>query len=85
MLVIYNQQDRDRIVFHFNKASLKDKSIPMWTLKSKGQTHYVHHVDSKIGFVTKETPDNEHTQGSIQFRGKLIIQELDGIKTGIIL
>ena len=63
----------NRIVFHFNKAHLQDKTIPMWTIKHKGQTYYVNHVSSKIGFETKETPDNEHTKGSIQFKGKLKI------------
>lgn len=69
----------DRIVFHFNKASLADPTIPMWVVKSKGQTHYVSHLESSIGFSTKETPDNEHTKGSIQFRGNLSIK--DGVAT----
>ena len=55
-------------VFHFNKGHLADPSIPMWVLKAKGQTFYVDHVDSHIGFSTKETPDNPHTKGSIKFK-----------------
>jgi hypothetical protein len=73
----------DRIIFHFNKAHLTDPSIPMWTIKHKGQTYYVNHVtmDPGIGFKTKETPDNPHTKGSLQFKGRLKIwQENDEIQ-----
>jgi len=45
----------------------------MWIVKSKGQTFYVNHLESNVGFSTKETPDNPHTKGSLQFRGKLEI------------
>lgn len=69
---------KERIVFHFNKASLQDKTIPMWTIKHKGNTYYVDHVESEIGFSTKETPDNSHTQGSILFRGGINIFKEDG-------
>jgi hypothetical protein len=51
----------------------------MWVIKHKGKTYYINHISSKIGFETKETPDNEHTKGSIQFRGKLNIYEADNI------
>lgn len=63
-----------RIVFHFNKHYLIDNSVPMWTIKCKGETYYVKHLESSIGFTTKETPDNKHTKGSIQFKGKLKIE-----------
>ena len=56
------------MIFHFNKASIQDPTIPMWVLKTKGQTFYVNHVDANIPFSTKETPDNPHTKGAIQFR-----------------
>lgn len=70
-------EKRDEIVFHFNKASLADPSIPMWVLKFKGQSVYVDHVDVEpgVGFSTKETPDNPHTKGSIRLRAKLSIAE----------
>lgn len=64
----------DRIVFHFNKASIGQPDIPPWVIKHKGETHYVWHVVSSIGFSTKETPDSRHTQGSIQFRGQLHLE-----------
>jgi hypothetical protein len=47
----------------------------MWTIKHKGETYYVHHLTSHIGFSTKETPENEHTKGSLKFKGKLKIYE----------
>ena len=52
---------------------MEDPNIPMWVIKSKGQTHYVHHVDvdKGVGFSTKETPDNPSTKGSIKFKGFL--------------
>lgn len=71
----------DRIIFHFNKAHLSDASIPMWTIKHKGQTYYVHHMESSIGFKTKETPENAHTKGSIMFKGKLKIYETNSETT----
>lgn len=57
-------------MFHFNKAHLADPSIPMWTLKIKGESHYVTHVTVKpnVGFSTKETPDNPHTKGAIKMK-----------------
>lgn len=68
------------IVFHFNKKHLEDPNIPMWVIKSKGETFYVHHVDvdKGVGFSTKETPNNPHTKGSIKFKGALrIVTEND--------
>jgi hypothetical protein len=74
---------RTEIIFHFNKMSIQDSSIPMWVIKAKGETHYVHHVDvdAGVGFSTKETPDNPHTKGSIKFKGRLEITELNGMIT----
>lgn len=45
-----------------------DNTIPMWVLKTKGETHYVNHVIAKVGWTTKETPDNSHTKGSLKFK-----------------
>ncbi len=74
-----NIQTRTEIIFHFNKMSLQDPSVPMWVIKAKGQTYYVDHVDmeSGVGFSTKETPDNPSTKGSIKFKGKLRIDKQD--------
>lgn len=69
------------IVFHFNKKHIENPDIPMWVIKCKGETYYVHHVDVKpnVGFSTKETPDNPHTKGSIKFKAKLKIETTDGL------
>lgn len=63
------------IIFHFNKKHLENPSIPMWVIKHKGNTHYVHHVNvsENVGFSTKETPENPTTKGSLKFKGKLRI------------
>lgn len=79
--IIFQDNEINRIVFHFNKGFLQDTTIPMWILKHKGKTYYVNHLDSKVGFSTKETPENNATKGSLQFRGKLtIIQNEDQIE-----
>jgi hypothetical protein len=78
-IILPSTFDRN-IVFHFNKMHLQDSSVPMWVVKVKGQTYYVHHLDSLIGFSTKQTPDNIHTKGSLKFKGiieiKLINNEI---------
>lgn len=61
------------IVFHYNKQHNIDPSVPPWVVKCKGETHYVQHLDSEVGFHTKETPDNEHTKGALKFKGELRI------------
>ncbi len=79
-MIIFESLEADRIIFHFNKANLTDPTIPMWTIKHRGQTYYVNHVTMEpgVGFKTKETPDNPHTKGSLQFKGRLKIwQEED--------
>lgn len=82
--IIFNDTEVNRVVFHYNKLHNSDQSIPPWVIKHKGQTYYVHHLDSKVGFSTKETPDNEHTKASLMFRGKLSIVEQDGGTIAII-
>lgn len=56
------------LVFHFNKKHLSDTTIPMWVVKTKGETYYIHHLSSTAAWSTKETPDNDHTKGSIKFK-----------------
>lgn len=72
-------EKRVEIVFHFNKMHLTNPTIPMWVIKVKGNTYYVNHLDVEkgVGFSTKETPDNEHTKGSIKLKGKLELKEID--------
>lgn len=73
-------EKKREIIFHFNKKHLEDPNVPMWVIKHKGVTHYVHHVevDEGVGFSTKETPDNPHTKGSLKFKGKLKLDVVDG-------
>ena len=80
MKQIMESEKREAIVFHFNKKFLQDNTIPMWVVKHKGQTYYINHMTvlPNVGFSTKETPDNDHTKGSIKLRGKLMVYEENG-------
>ena len=60
------------VVFHFNKGHIQDPTIPMWVLKAKGKSYYVHHVDCEVPWSTKETPDNPHTKGAIKVKNVLL-------------
>jgi len=84
IVVDFSSEKSERIIFHFNKAHNQDQTIPQWIVKHKGQTYYVNHLDSEVGFKTKETPDNDHTKGSLQFKGKLLIESVGDVKTAII-
>jgi hypothetical protein len=44
----------------------------MWVLKFHGETLYVNHVDAQLPWSTKETPDNNHTKGSLKFKNALL-------------
>lgn len=64
------------VVFHFNKKHLEDPTIPMWVIKTKGESYYVNHVECSIPWSTKETPKNSHTKGSLKIkRCHLIIDD----------
>jgi hypothetical protein len=78
-----NLETRNEIIFHFNKKHLEDPGIPMWVIKTRGETYYVDHleVDKGVGFSTKETPDNPHTKGSLKFKGRLSIENHNGVLT----
>ena len=60
------------VVFHFNKGHLTDQTIPMWVLKTKGESYYMHHVDCQMPWSTKETPDNPSTKGSLKIKKCLL-------------
>jgi hypothetical protein len=81
MVIIFETNEVDRIVFHYNKKHNEDQTIPCWIVKFRGASYYVNHLDSKIGFTTKETPDNNHTKGALQFKGKLKIYDSEGQRT----
>ena len=59
-------------MFHFNKGHLEDETIPMWVIKTHGESFYVNHVTSELQWSTKETPDNTRTKGSIKFKECLL-------------
>lgn len=44
----------------------------MWVIKTGGETYYVNHVTSNAPWNTKETPDNDHTKGSLKFKNVLL-------------
>ncbi len=56
----------------------------MWVFKVKGETYYVDHAVFKIGFSTKETPDNPHTKGSLKTKGNFEIKEENGKMVGYV-
>lgn len=60
-------------MFHFNKGHLTDPTIPMWVLKTKGESYYVNHVECNVPWSTKETPDNPSTKGSIKVKDCLLV------------
>lgn len=51
---------------------MEDSNIPMWSIKTRGKTFYVNHVDCEIPWSTKETPANSHTKGSIKIRNCML-------------
>jgi hypothetical protein len=53
----------------------------MWVLKTHGETFYVNHVDCEIPWSTKETPDNNHTKGSIKVKEALLRIDPDNTAT----
>ena len=61
-------QNCKEVIFHFNKAHLTNAEIPMWVIKTKGNTYYVNHVTCNAHWSTKETPDNPATKGSLKFK-----------------
>jgi hypothetical protein len=69
------------IDFHFNKKSLEFGFIPMWTLKAKGKTYYVHHVDCNTAWTTRETPDNPTTKGAIRIKKGSVLIDAEGVAT----
>ena len=53
----------------------------MWVLKTHGETFYVNHVDCKLPWSTKETPDNDHTKGSLKIKECHLIIDDDNCAT----
>lgn len=57
---------------HFNRISNEFSFMPMWTIRAKGKSYYVHHVDISCPFSTRETDGS--TRGMLRFKNcKLVI------------
>lgn len=69
------------IEFHFNKKHLEFSTVPMWVVKTKGQTFYVHHVEANAHWSTRENPDHPSTKGSIRFRNCDLHIDKEGVAT----
>jgi hypothetical protein len=73
--------DDCRIIdFHFNKGSLEFPFLPMWTLKTKGRSYYINHIDSTIPWSTRELPEGS-TRGMIRLRNADIEIDAEGNAT----
>lgn len=73
--------DCRNVDFHFNKKHIEHDFVPMWALKAKGKTYYVHHVESRAPWTTRETPDHPATKGAIRFKACSVSISADGIAT----
>ena len=60
------------IIFSFNKAHIADATVPPWVLKTGGRSWYVNHVNCTLAWDTRETPNNNHTRGSIRVKNALL-------------
>lgn len=52
--------------FHFNKINVEFSFMPMWALKAKGQTFYVHNIESAAAWNTQERTGS--TRGVLRFK-----------------
>jgi hypothetical protein len=53
----------------------------MWTIKARGRSFYVNHVSCEMPWSTKETPDSNHTKGSIKIRKCVLRIDQDNCAT----
>lgn len=53
--------------FHFNRGHTEFPDLPMWIVKAKGQTYYVHHLTATCAWSTREVPSGS-TRGMLRFR-----------------
>ncbi len=72
-------EDAKNVDFHFNKKHLEFSWIPMWVVKAKGQSYYVHHVDATAPWTTKESPDHPSTKGAIRVKRCNIMIDAEGV------
>lgn len=74
-------EEARNIDFHFNKISIEFPFMPMWTLKAKGKSYYINHIDCSSPWTTRETPDHPSTKGSLRIRKGTIRIDADGVAT----
>jgi len=75
-------EDIRNMDFHFNKKHLEfPEIVPMWIIKAKGKTYYVHHVDCNTPWTTREQPDNPSTKGAIRIKRGTLSIDAQGIAT----
>ncbi len=73
-------EDCRNIDFHFNKGSLEFPFLPMWTLKARGMTFYINHIDAQIPWSTRELPEGS-TRGMIRLKNGDITIDVEGNAT----
>lgn len=61
-------EDARNIDLYFNKKHLQFPLIPMWALRTRGQTFYVNHLDCQTAWSTREKPDDKSTKGMIRIK-----------------
>lgn len=76
-----NIESCKNVDFHFNKKHLEHDFVPMWIVKAKGASYYVHHVESRATWTTRETPDHPATKGAIRFKTCNVSISADGVAT----
>jgi len=75
------QIEGKNIDFHFNKKSMEFDFVPMWVVKARGKTYYVHHMECLAGFTTRETPDHPSTKGSLRVKRGTLSIDAEGTAT----
>lgn len=52
--------------FHYNKGAGEFPFLPMWTIRVKGKSYYVHEVNATVPWTTRER-ENGSTKGVLRF------------------
>ncbi len=69
-----------RVDFSYNRGHNEFPFLPRWIVKMKGKTYYVDHIDSKVGFNTRELEEGS-TRGMLRFNNCLISISADKVAT----
>ena len=60
-------EDCRTVDFHYNRGANEFAFLPMWVVKTKGKSFYVHHITADCPWTTRETPEGS-TRGMLRFR-----------------